>query len=369
VPPPPHQIFFHVSHYALFNFSGYLTSVKGQIVSNRNLFYCATEFGLPGMIKLLKFAPKDDWLPPNLGVPQKVQQLLKTEKKSAHLLFKLKLTDQEQRQQDISADTFFKFQSHVMKQPSQHTESQMQIFLNEQNVADKTVADCMESLLGVCVDGVGIKKAAKFLSFFKILPSKMDLSTILDRKLTSKRLRADADDSEIDELLINYALLERNLGYTFKDRAYLLQALTHASFPTNQITGCYQQLEFLGDAVLDFLISAYIFERCPEMDPGQLTDLRSALVNNVTLACICVRNRFHLHILAQNALLAETISKFCRFQENNKHKITDQVDLLIIEEDVSGVKMADYVDVPKVLGDVSFYFSLFHPSKYKLSLL
>lgn len=52
---------------------GHLTSVKGQLVSNRNLFYLAHRWRLPGMLKINKFAPKDDWLPPMVRVPEFVQ--------------------------------------------------------------------------------------------------------------------------------------------------------------------------------------------------------------------------------------------------------------------------------------------------------
>ncbi|KOB76458.1 Uncharacterized protein OBRU01_05716 [Operophtera brumata] len=47
--------------------------------------------------------------------------------------------------------------------------------------------------------------------------------------------------------------------------------------------------KFLGDAILDFLITSHIFENSPDMKPGQLTDLRSALVNNVTFAAYVVK--------------------------------------------------------------------------------
>lgn len=85
------------------------------------------------------------------------------------------------------------------------------------------------------------------------------------------------------------------------------------------------------------------------MDPGQLTDLRSALVNNNTLACIAVRNNFHLHILCQNVFLTETITKFVDYQRAHDHQVTDQVHLLVTEDDKL---MGDFIDVPKVLGDV-----------------
>lgn len=44
--------------------------------------------------------------------------------------------------------------------------------------------------------------------------------------------------------------LERRLHYKFRDRTFLLQAITHASYSSNRVTDCYQRLEFLGDAVL-----------------------------------------------------------------------------------------------------------------------
>lgn len=232
-------------------------------------------------------------------------------------------------------------------------ESSMQNFLGKQRMSDKTCADCVEAILGTCVKSIGVERTFKVLQMLDILPKKdgIDISTMLQQKLKSPRIRTNISDYEIDNFLANYQKLEKSIGYTFKDRAYLLQALTHPSYPTNRVTGCYQQLEFLGDAVLDFLITAYIFERCPHMDPGQLTDLRSALVNNVTLACLCVRYNIHGHILSQSAVLTESVNRFVDFQRKHNHDVADHVELLMEEQDVK-CKMADYVDVPKTLGDV-----------------
>lgn len=54
---------------------GHLTSVKGQLVSNRNLFYLADRIHLPGILKINKFSPKDDWIPPMVRAPAFVQVL------------------------------------------------------------------------------------------------------------------------------------------------------------------------------------------------------------------------------------------------------------------------------------------------------
>lgn len=261
----------------------------------------------------------------------------------------------------MSKDNLFAFFQQFVNNPNSYgdpasVESSMQNFLGMQRVADKTAADCVEAILGACTKSIGIQRTFKMLQLFSILPDKKisdnrDISEMLNVKLQSPRIRTNISDRDVDEFLTNHNVLETSIGYKFKDRAYLLQALTHPSYPTNRITGCYQQLEFLGDAVLDFLVTAYIFERCPEMDPGKLTDLRSALVNNVTLACLCVRYNIHLYILSQNATLTESIARFTEFQAKYNHEVTDHVQLLMDENDVNS-KMAEYVDVPKTLGDI-----------------
>ena len=74
--------------------------------------------------------------------------------------------------------------------------------------------------------------------------------------------------------------LEQTLGYRFADPAWLDLALSHRS-ATGQSN---ERLEFLGDAILDFVISAAVFSARPAADEGDLSRLRAALVNDRTLA-------------------------------------------------------------------------------------
>lgn len=274
------------------------------------------------------------------------------------ILYSLDLTEAERECGSASRESLGEFFQKLGADISLVSEttserSSMQIYLGRQSVSDKTCADCVEGILGCCVKSIGVKRSFKVLETFNILPPINDrkIMDMLERQLKSPRIRTNISDYEVDSFLINHRTLETNIGYTFNDRAYLLQALTHPSYPTNRITGCYQQLEFLGDAVLDFLVTAYIFERCPDMDPGTLTDLRSALVNNVTLACLCVRYNMHVYILSQNAELNESIATFYKFQASRQFEITEHVQLLMSETDVE-CRMAEYVEVPKTLGDV-----------------
>lgn len=84
--------------------------------------------------------------------------------------------------------------------------------------------------------------------------------------------------------------LQQRLGYTFGDRAILLQALTHRSYghENNQKKSLAyrdnERLEFLGDAILDLVISDLLLEAFPEANEGHLSKMRAAVVNEKTLA-------------------------------------------------------------------------------------
>lgn len=252
-----------------------------------------------------------------------------------------------------SDETFYEFaQQYFTSEHIGEDNSSMQNFLGLQRVSDKTCADCIEAILGTCVKSIGIERTFKVLEMFDILPhADTDITKMLYNELRSPRLRTAISKDDIDNSLVSPNALEEKIGYRFNDRAYLLQALTHATYPSSRATGCYEQLEFLGDAVLDFLITAYITEQCPNMDPGQLTDLRSALVNNATLACLCVRFNIHEHILYESESLDKAIRRFADFQHIHGNEVTDHIELLFERSDVEP-NMAECVDVPKTLGDV-----------------
>lgn len=72
------------------------------------------------------------------------------------------------------------------------------------------------------------------------------------------------------------------LGYHFQNAALLTQALTHRSVSTNN----NERLEFLGDAILNYIIANVLYEHCPKAKEGDLTRLRAALVNGETLALV-----------------------------------------------------------------------------------
>tara|TARA_B100000886_G_C20304272_1_gene441054 strand:- start:23 stop:688 length:666 start_codon:yes stop_codon:yes gene_type:complete len=79
--------------------------------------------------------------------------------------------------------------------------------------------------------------------------------------------------------------IERSINYNFKNKDYLIQAFTHKSMdkgPRNN----YERLEFLGDSVLDLIISKELINEFPEGDEGLLTEKRASLVQKSYLASI-----------------------------------------------------------------------------------
>ncbi|RLD16670.1 MAG: ribonuclease III [Caldiserica bacterium] len=77
-------------------------------------------------------------------------------------------------------------------------------------------------------------------------------------------------------------ILEKRIGYRFKDKNLLRQALEHSSYLSLKGEKSYhgERLEFLGDAVLNFVVSSEIVKRFPDADEGKLTRLRASLVNS-----------------------------------------------------------------------------------------
>jgi ribonuclease-3 len=92
-------------------------------------------------------------------------------------------------------------------------------------------------------------------------------------------------------LLESPQALAQRLGLHFADQLLLNRALTHRSFLNEHPEAIEdnERLEFLGDAVLDFLVGAWLYNQFPEMAEGQLTRFRSALVRTEQLAAFSTR--------------------------------------------------------------------------------
>jgi ribonuclease III len=93
--------------------------------------------------------------------------------------------------------------------------------------------------------------------------------------------------------------LQERIGYQFGDRAILLQSLTHTSYGHEFLQDKAiafrdnERLEFLGDAILDVIVSDILLEAFPNANEGQLSKMRAAVVNEKTLAQLAVSIGLH----------------------------------------------------------------------------
>lgn len=80
----------------------------------------------------------------------------------------------------------------------------------------------------------------------------------------------------------DFSLLEKKISVKFKNKDLLIQAFCHRSY-LNENPDFYlnhnERLEFLGDAVLELVVTEYLFQKYPNKSEGELTNWRSALVN------------------------------------------------------------------------------------------
>ncbi|KAL9242481.1 hypothetical protein vseg_016474 [Gypsophila vaccaria] len=174
---------------------------------------------------------------------------------------------------------------------------------NHHWLSKKTIADVIEALIGAYLVDSGFKAAIGFLSWIGI-DVKFEVSEVCRAWTESASFISLADH-------IDFHIVEGILGHHFIHRGLLLQAFVHPSYNRHR-GGCYQRLEFLGDAVLDYLITSYLYSVFPDLKPGQFTDLRSSLVNNLTFARVAA-NTLHKYILCDNSNLCDAIDKFVNF--------------------------------------------------------
>ncbi|KAI3750883.1 hypothetical protein L2E82_21775 [Cichorium intybus] len=261
---------------------GILTSRRKKIISNDNLCRLGCNRNLPGFIRNDPFDPKT-WIVPG----------------------------------DHSGS--FNMEEEVLS-------DERKVYIKGKRVIKKkVVADVVEALIGVFLSEGGEMAALSFMSWIGITVD--FVNTPYTRELTLQ-----------PEKFVNIQHLESLLNYSFNDASLLVEALTHGSYMLPEIPKCYQRLEFLGDAVLDYMITVHLYNKYPGMSPGMLTDLRSASVNNDCFAQSAVKVELHKHILHGSQDLHRAIV-------NTVHNF----DHLSLESTFGWDSETSF---PKVLGDV-----------------
>ncbi|KAJ7707656.1 hypothetical protein B0H17DRAFT_972362 [Mycena rosella] len=150
-----------------------------------------------------------------------------------------------------------------------------------QDLSTKVLADVVESLIGAFYLHGGFDLALVCARFFdlgiKWEPLPLRIDAMLSRVETHSELPSQLDS------------VESMLGYTFTHKLLLVEALTHASYQQDLRTISYERLEFCGDAVLDMIVTEYLYRaEGKEYSPGHMFHRKSAMVNAHILAFVCL---------------------------------------------------------------------------------
>jgi endoribonuclease Dicer len=184
---------------------------------------------------------------------------------------------------------------------------------NEHRLADKTIADVCEALIGAALlthhEANNLDNAVRAVT---------ELVCSTDHTMTSyedyykmyempKYQIAQATASQR-----NLAMqVEQKHGYHFKYPRILRSAFVHPSYPFSyEHVPSYQRLEFLGDSLLDMACINFLFHRYDDRDPQWLTEHKMAMVSNQFLGALCVTLGFHKHLLQFNSSLQKQINDY-----------------------------------------------------------
>ncbi|KAJ0582810.1 putative ribonuclease III [Helianthus annuus] len=110
--------------------------------------------------------------------------------------------------------------------------------------------------------------------------------------------------SQEKKALASLKEMEKIIGYKFKEKLLLQQAFTHSSYQESE---SYERLEYVGDSILNFLISKQQFFMYPNLSPGSLTALRAANVDTEKLARVAVKYNFHKYLRHENPMLSKQV--------------------------------------------------------------
>jgi len=132
--------------------------------------------------------------------------------------------------------------------------------------------------------------------------------------------RTELKNGQVVRLRDEFDALQQAIGYRFRDRGLLEHALTHTSRANEDVSGGVvdnESMEFLGDALLGFVIADFLFKEFPQFDEGEKSKTKASLVSTATLARQADRLQLGEHLLLgrgeektggrrKHALLADT---------------------------------------------------------------
>lgn len=201
------------------------------------------------------------------------------------------------------------------------------------DMSEKLLADCIESLIGLYFVHGGLKMSAQLLVSLQIIP---ELQGVLGSNFFNNPLATigctTADNRTCSP---HIAKIEKLLGYSFKKKGLLVDALTHKSYRGTHVRS-YERLEFLGDAVMGYVILKNFYNDYPNLDPAELTLLREPALSNELFARVTCEYGFQKYLWHDSFALENELSKSAN----------------AFAEESSNENICETLSVSKVLGDI-----------------
>uniref|UniRef100_A0A0D9VNU3 Endoribonuclease Dicer homolog 1 n=1 Tax=Leersia perrieri TaxID=77586 RepID=A0A0D9VNU3_9ORYZ len=312
---------------------GQLTRMRQKMVSNIVLYGYALQKNLQSYIQADRFAPSR-WAAPG------VLPVFDEESRE----YEPSIFDEEPTGCELQKNSYDDYAENMQEDGEIEGDSSCYRVLSS-----KTLADVVEALIGVYYVAGG-KIAANHLMKWIGIDAELDPQEIPPPKpynIPESIMRS-----------IDFDTLEGVLDIKFQNKGLLVEAITHASRPSSGVS-CYQRLEFVGDAVLDHLITRHLFFTYTDLPPGRLTDLRAAAVNNENFARVAVKHKLHVHLRHGSSALETQIREFVKDVQEE-----------LLKPGFNSFGLGD-CKAPKVLGDIfeSIAGAIFLDSGYDTSVV
>ncbi|EUC27892.1 hypothetical protein COCCADRAFT_9637 [Bipolaris zeicola 26-R-13] len=228
----------------------------------------------------------------------------------------------------------------------------------KQEKSSKLIADVIESLIGASYVIGGFSKA--FACVKALLPSE-DWMSIPEANDTLYNAAPKHDS------IVGVVLVEKLVGHAFNNKALLLEALTHPTFRGLNTYCSYEREEFLGDAVLDYIVSKRLYSHKPELPHYKMHGIRTAMVNASFLAYSMFETTVEEVFTNKETLQPEAHQRaLWQFLRSTSHELVMSRNLAIKRHSEARIQIAEAIqhdtrfpwhalsltDPPKFLSDI-----------------
>ena len=158
------------------------------------------------------------------------------------------------------------------------------IFTTPSDIEARVIQSLLEAHGLMAITSSGMSRAVFPLSVDRASDVKIAVheSEVYEARRIIESHRTEVKNGEVVRLRDEFEGLERSMQYRFRDRGLLEQALTHTSRANEDISGGAadnESLEFLGDALLGFIVADLLFREFPEYDEGEKSKSKASLVS------------------------------------------------------------------------------------------